>query len=41
VAGIGDRNGVPFRFLTFTAYAAPMMLVSIAIAHVYVWLRYF
>ena len=32
VAGIGDRNGVPFRFVTFTLYAFPMMLVSIAIA---------
>jgi hypothetical protein len=27
--------------LTFTYYAFPMMLVSIAIAHVYVWWRYF
>ena len=33
VAGIGERNGVPFRFVTFTLYAFPMMLVSIAIAH--------
>jgi Na+/H+ antiporter NhaD/arsenite permease-like protein len=41
VAGIGERNGVPFRFLQFTLYAFPMMLVSIAIAHVYVWWRYF
>ena len=28
VAGIGERNGVPFRFVTFTLYAFPMMLVS-------------
>ena len=41
VAGIGDRNGVPFRFVTYTLYAFPMMLVSIAICHVYVWWRYF
>ena len=41
VAGIGERNGVPFRFVTFTLHAFPMMLVSIAIAHVYVWWRYF
>ncbi len=41
VAGISERNGVPFRFLTFTLYAAPMMVVSIAICHVYVWWRYF
>ena len=41
VAGIAERNGVPFRFVTYTLYAFPMMLVSIAIAHVYVWWRYF
>ncbi|MBM3483824.1 MAG: ArsB/NhaD family transporter [Alphaproteobacteria bacterium] len=41
VAGIAERSGVPFRFLTFLAYAFPMMLVSIAIAHLYIWLRYF
>jgi Na+/H+ antiporter NhaD/arsenite permease-like protein len=41
VAGVGDRNGVPFRFLAFAAYAFPMMLVSIVIAHAYVWWRYF
>jgi Na+/H+ antiporter NhaD/arsenite permease-like protein len=41
VAGIGDRNGVPFRFVTYTLTALPMMVVSVAICHVYVWLRYF
>jgi len=41
VAGLGERNGVPFRFITYTLYAFPMMLVSIAICHVYVWWRYF
>lgn len=41
VAGLGDRNGVPFRFLTYTLYAFPMMLLSIAISHVYLWWRYF
>lgn len=41
VAGISERAGVPFRFLTYTYYAFPMMLVSIAISHVYIWLRYF
>ena len=41
VAGISERNGVPFRFLTYTLYALPMMIVSVAICHVYVWLRYF
>ena len=32
VAGIAERNGVPFRFMTYTLYAFPMMLVSIAIS---------
>ncbi len=41
VAGIGERNSVPFRFVTYTLYAAPMMIVSVAICNVYVWLRYF
>ncbi|MDI1345007.1 MAG: ArsB/NhaD family transporter [Pseudolabrys sp.] len=41
VAGISERNGVPFRFITYTLYAFPMMLVSVAIAHVYIWWRYF
>ena len=41
VAGIAERNGVPFRFVTYALYGMPMMIVSIAIAHVYVWWRYF
>ena len=41
VAGLAERSGVSFRFLTYTYYAFPMMLVSIAISHVYIWLRYF
>jgi Na+/H+ antiporter NhaD/arsenite permease-like protein len=41
IAGIAERNGVAFGFIKFTLYAMPMMVVSIAICHVYVWLRYF
>ncbi|MBI3512490.1 MAG: ArsB/NhaD family transporter [Proteobacteria bacterium] len=41
VAGLAERQGVRFRFLTYTAYAFPMMLVSIAICHVYIAWRYF
>jgi Na+/H+ antiporter NhaD/arsenite permease-like protein len=41
VAGIAERNGISFRFLTYTMYAFPMMLVSIVISHVYLWWRYF
>jgi Na+/H+ antiporter NhaD/arsenite permease-like protein len=41
VAGCAERGGIPFRFLTYTLYAMPMMVVSVAICHVYVWWRYF
>jgi Na+/H+ antiporter NhaD/arsenite permease-like protein len=41
VAGIAERNGVPFRFVTYAFYGMPMMVVSVAICHVYVWWRYF
>jgi len=41
VAGLAERNAVPFRLLTYTCYAFPMMLLSIAICHAYVWWRYF
>lgn len=41
VAGIAERNGVGFSFLTYTLTAMPLMAVSILISHIYVWLRYF
>ena len=41
VAGIAERNGVPFRFMTYTLYAFPMMIVSLIVCHLYVWWRYF
>jgi Na+/H+ antiporter NhaD/arsenite permease-like protein len=41
VVGIAERNSVRFSFIKFSAYAFPMMLVSVAICHVYVWWRYF
>jgi Na+/H+ antiporter NhaD/arsenite permease-like protein len=40
VAGIAEGRGVPFRFLTYMKYAFPMMLVSIAISHLYIYWRY-
>jgi Na+/H+ antiporter NhaD/arsenite permease-like protein len=40
VAGIAERNGIPFRFMTFLKFALPMMLVSIVIGMVYIYLRY-
>jgi Na+/H+ antiporter NhaD/arsenite permease-like protein len=40
VAGIAERNGVRFSFWEYTKLAFPLMLISIAISHVYIWLRY-
>ena len=40
VAGIAERAGVPFRFVTFLRHSVPMTLVSIVICTGYVWLRY-
>lgn len=41
VAGIAERNGVPFRMLAFSKVAFPLMLLHMAVCHVYVWWRYF
>jgi Na+/H+ antiporter NhaD/arsenite permease-like protein len=41
IAGIAERNGVRFGFIRFMLYGMPMMIVSVAICHLYVWLRYF
>jgi len=40
VAGIAERNGVAFSFLTYTKYAFGLMLVSVAISQAYLWLCY-
>lgn len=40
VAGLAERNGVQFRFLTYTKLAFPMMLGSIAVAHAYLYFAY-
>ena len=40
VAGFAERSGHRIRFLPFMAGAFPLMLLSIAIANVYIYLRY-
>ncbi len=40
VAGIAERNGVPFRYLPFLKIAFPIMLLQVTISAVYVWWRY-
>ena len=41
VAGFAERSGQPIRFLPFMLMAFPLMLMSIVIATIYVYLRYF
>ncbi len=41
VAGIAERNGIPFRFLTYTKTAFPFMLLHVAICQVYLLWHYF
>ena len=41
VAGIGERAGVPFRFLEFLKLALPLMLMSIVVSHLYLLWRFF
>jgi len=40
VAGYAERAGHRIKFLTFLKHAFPMMILSIVIAHAYLWLRY-
>jgi Na+/H+ antiporter NhaD/arsenite permease-like protein len=40
VAGIAERNGIDFRFTTYTRHALGLMVISVAISNVYLWLRY-
>jgi len=40
VAGFAERQGHRIRFATFLLHAFPMMLMTVAIASLYVWLRY-
>jgi Na+/H+ antiporter NhaD/arsenite permease-like protein len=40
VAGFAQRAGHPIGFIQFTKHAFGLMLISIAIAHVYLYFRY-
>ena len=40
VAGFAERAGHRIKFMKFLIHAFPMMLMSIAICHVYIWLRF-
>ena len=40
VAGLAERAGTGFRFVTFLKVAFPLMLISIVLSHVYVSYRF-
>ena len=40
VAGIAERNGIPFGFWTYTKYAFGLMVLHVAVCHAYLWWRY-
>ena len=40
VAGLAEREGVSFKFLTYTKLAFPLMLGSVAVAHVYLYFMF-
>ena len=40
VAGLAERQGVPFKFMTYTKIAFPLMLMSILLAQGYIYIRY-
>ena len=41
VAGLGERAGHPISFGRFIVLGLPFMLVSIVIANIYLYLRFF
>ena len=41
VSGMGARAGYPISFFRFLKLGLPLMFLSVAIANIYVWLRYF
>ncbi|HEY6579328.1 MAG TPA: sodium:proton antiporter [Rhizomicrobium sp.] len=41
VAALAERGGVRFSFAAFSLRAVPLMLASVAVAHMYIWWRYF
>jgi len=40
MAGIAERNGIDFRFATYTRHALGLTLISVAVSNAYLWLRY-
>lgn len=40
VAGMSGKEGHPIKFVQFLKYGFPLMLLTVAIAHVYIYVRY-
>jgi Na+/H+ antiporter NhaD/arsenite permease-like protein len=40
MAGIAERNGIDFRFATYTRHAFGLTVISVAVSNAYLWLRY-
>ncbi|WP_041313950.1 SLC13 family permease [Heliomicrobium modesticaldum] len=40
VAGMAEKNGIAISFIRFMKVAFPLMLISIVLAHIYLWWRY-
>ena len=40
VAGLAERQGVPFKFMAYTKVAFPLMLMSILLAQGYLYFRF-
>ncbi len=41
IAQVANRNNCPISFWSFTKYGFPFMIVSLLVAHLYLYLRYF
>ena len=41
VVGMAERAGKKISFLRFVAYGMPIMLLTVFIAMIYIWLRYY
>lgn len=41
ISQIANRNNCPISFMSFTKYGLPFMFVSLLVAHVYLYVRYF
>jgi len=41
VVGMAAQNGKKISFLRFMAYGFPIMILTVSIAAVYLWLRYY